>query len=91
MEFNLQRSGPWIGYGGLFVLLFIAFPAFFLKFAPWWGVSLILGLLLVQAVVIGQLAKRHPAWCAFVPLFGLAAYCAVVAVGATWWGWRVPA
>ena len=89
MELNLQRSGPWIGFGGLAVLLFIAFPMIMppLGYAPWWGVLMILGLLVVQVIVIARLAKRRPERCAIVPLVGLLAYFALVFVGITWWGW----
>ena len=90
MRLNLHRSGPWIGIGGVFILLFIAFPAFFLRFAPWWGVVLILGLLVIQAIIISLLAKRRPEWCAYVPLFGLVAYFALIFVGINWWGWHIP-
>ena len=89
MELDLQRSGPWIGFGGQAVLLFIAFPAIMppLGFAPWWGDLMILGLLMCQAIVIARLAKRRPERCAFVPLFGLLAYFALMVSGIRWWGW----
>jgi hypothetical protein len=85
VPFNLERSGPWIGTGGIFALLFVAFPAF--KFAPLWGLALILGLLGVQAMIIARWARTHPAWCAWVPLGGLVAYVFLVLIGAHWWGW----
>lgn len=85
MRFKLDQSGPLIGVGGIFVLMFVAFPAF--RFAPWWGLLLILLLLLVQGGIVAQLAKKRPAWCAFVPGFGLVAYFVLVFVGAKWWGW----
>jgi hypothetical protein len=91
VELNLQRSGPWIGFGGLAVLLFIAFPAIMppLGFAPWWGVLMILGLLVLQGIVIARLAKRRPERCAFVPLFGLLAYFALLFAGIRWWNWAL--
>jgi hypothetical protein len=82
---NLEQSGPWIGTGGIFAQLFVAFPAF--KFAPLWGLALIFALLGAQAVLIARWAPERPAWCAYVPLGGLVAYAALVVVGAHWWGW----
>lgn len=90
MELNLEQSGPWIGIGGVFILLFIAFPAMFLGFAPWWGIVLIFALLAIQTVIIVRMAKSRPVWCAYVPLFGLVAYIALVAAGAFWMGWSIP-
>ena len=41
---RLERSGPWIGVAGLFVLLWIAVASS--QFAPWWGVVLFVVLLI---------------------------------------------
>lgn len=92
MDFNLKQSGPWIGVGGVAMVLFIAFPAILppLGFAPWWGVLMILGLAAIQLIVIARLAKSRPERCAYVPLFGLLAYFALVYVGLQWWDWRIP-
>lgn len=85
MDLNLKRSGPWVGTGGLFALVFVAFPAF--KFAPWWGLLLIFGLIGIQAVVVARWAQSRPVWCAYVPIAGLVAYVALIFIGARWWGW----
>jgi hypothetical protein len=84
---KLHRSGPWIGVGGVVALLFVAFPVFFQGLAPWWGICLILGLLVVQLIVISQLAKTRPRWCTWVPAFGLVAYFALLFAGLRWWDW----
>ena len=36
MNLKLERSGPWIGVTGMFVMLWLAFTSVFL-YAPWWG------------------------------------------------------
>lgn len=87
IRLKLHRSGPLIGVGGVVVLLFVAFPVFFEKLAPWWGVALILSLLIIQLIVIARLAKRRPEWCAWVPAVGLVAYFFLLFSGHRWWGW----
>jgi len=87
MRFRLHRSGPWIGFGGIFALLFVAFPVFFQRLAPWWGNALIIALLVIQAIVITSLAKSRPVWCAWVPAFGLVAYFGLLFAGVRWWNW----
>ena len=87
MRLKLDRSGPWIGVGGGVALLFVAFPVFFQRLAPWWGNVLIIGLLLIQLVVISRLAARRPAWCTWVPAVGLVAYFVLLFSGLKWWGW----
>jgi hypothetical protein len=91
MDFNLKQSGPWIGVGGICMLFFVAFPAVLppLGFAPWWGVLMIFGLLIFQAIIVARWAKTHPDWCAYVPFVGLMAYFALVFVGLQWWNWRI--
>lgn len=90
MRFNLQRSGPWIGTGGILAELFVAFPAFFSVInVPASGIALIVALLGAQAIVVARWAKSRPVWCAYVPAVGLAVYFVVIYVGARWWGWSV--
>lgn len=86
MRLNLPQSGPWIGFGGALMVLFIAFPALFF-YTPLWGKALIFALVIAQLVIVVQLAKRHPVWCTYVPAFGLVAYFAMLAAGIKWWGW----
>ena len=87
MRFKLHRSGPWIGVGGVVALLFVAFPVFFQGLAPWWGIMLILGLLVIQLIVISRLATTRPTWCTWVPAFGFVAYFALLFIGLKWWHW----
>jgi len=84
---KLHRSGPWIGVGGVFFLLYVAFHAFFLRLAPWWGNALIIGMLVIQLIVISRLARRRPEWCVWVPVVGLVAYFTLLFVGRKLWGW----
>lgn len=85
VELNLQRSGPWIGVGGLFAVLFIAFPTFLI--APAWGIVLVLALWLAQVGIVARWATRRPRWCPWVPAFGLVVQYLVTIAGARWWGW----
>ena len=95
MRLNLQRSGPWIGIGGVFVQMFIAFPAFFTVMpgtedrlhVPGVGIAAIVALWLVQVIALVKLAKARPVWCIYVPVVGLAAYFAVIFAGVRWMGW----
>lgn len=87
MRLKLSRSGPWLGVGGVVALLFVAFPVFFQGLAPWWGIALIVGFLLIQLVVIARLSKRRPELCVWVPAFGLVAYFSLLYVGLRWWNW----
>lgn len=83
---KLDRSGPWIGVGGLFVLLWMAISTSL--YAPWWGVLLAIALIVPQAILMGRWARPHPSRCAWIPLFGLFLWFALVFVGVQWWGWR---
>jgi hypothetical protein len=95
MRLNLKRSGPWIGVGGLFIQVFIAFPAFFTVMpgtadrlnVPAPGIAVILALWLVQAIVLVKLARSRPVWCVYVPVVGLVAYFVVIYAGVRWMGW----
>jgi len=95
MRFNLRRSGPWIGLGGIFIQVFIAFPAFFTVMpgtadrltVPAAGIAVIVALWIVQAIAVTKLARSRPVWCVYVPIAGLVAYFAVIYVGVRWLGW----
>jgi hypothetical protein len=82
---QLTRSGPWIGIGGLVIVLWFAIGS--VLYAPWWGVLLNLVLLVPEAVLLKRWANSRPAWCVLVPLIGTAAYVLVAFVGAHYWGW----
>lgn len=83
---KLERSGPWIGVGGLFVLLWISIST--VLYAPWWGVLIAIALLVPQTILMGRWAPTYPRRCVWIPLIGLLAWFALVYVGAHWWGWR---
>lgn len=95
MRLNLQRSGPWIGIGGIFIQMFIAFPAFFTVMpgtadrllVPALGIVAIIAMWLVQVFAVVRLARSRPVWCVYVPLVGLAAYFVLIFVGVRWMGW----
>jgi hypothetical protein len=86
VRLKLHQSGPWIGFGGAFMVLFVGFPAIFF-YAPPWGIALIFSLTLAQLVIVVLLAKRHPVWCTYVPIGGLVAYFLLLFAGLKWWGW----
>lgn len=56
-------------------------------YAPWWGMVLVLALLVPQVVLVRRWATRRPIWCPAVPAVGALAWLAVVLMGAFWWGW----
>jgi hypothetical protein len=95
VRLNLQRSGPWIGLGGIFIEIFIAFPALFTVMpgtadrlnVPGAGIAVIITLWLSQVIAVVKLAKSRPVWCVYVPVAGLVAYFAVIYVGVRWLGW----
>jgi hypothetical protein len=90
VRFNLRRSGPWIGFGGILAEVFVAFPAFFsIIKVPAAGIAVIAALLLAQVFLVARWARSRPVWCAYVPAAGLAGYFVLVYVGARWWGWSV--
>ena len=83
---KLERSGPWIGVGGLFVLLWISISTSL--YAPWWGVLLAVALLVPQAILMARWARQEPKRCPWIPFIGLLVWFALVYVGVQWWGWR---
>lgn len=86
-RFRLERSGPWIGVAGLFVLLWVSIST--VLYAPWWGVLLALALLVPQAIIMSRWARTDPIRCIWLPVVGLAVWFALVLIGVEWWGWKV--
>lgn len=84
-QVQLERSGPWIGIGGLVIVLWFAIGS--ILYAPWWGVALNLALIVPQAVLLRRWARSKPAWCVLVPLAGTAASILTAFLGARYWGW----
>ena len=87
MELRLERSGPWIGVAGLFVMLWLVVST--VLYAPWWGVVLHLLVLAWFARLLSRWARTDPARSAVVPVLALLAWGAVNAVGVLALGWRV--
>lgn len=84
---RLERSGPWIGVAGLFVVLWISIST--VLYAPWWGVLLALILLLPQSMLMAAWARSRPAWCIWIPPAGVLAWFVLVLAGVEWWNWHV--
>lgn len=84
---QLERSGPWIGVAGLFVVLWCSVST--VLFAPWWGVLLAFALLVPQIVLVRRWAGPRPRWTIAVPVVGLLLWIGLAWVGASWWGWSV--
>ena len=82
---QLDRSGPWIGVGGLVIVLWFAIGS--VLYAPWWGVLLNLALIVPEGMLLRRWMKSRPAWCVLVPVIGTAAYVLVAFIGAHFWGW----
>ena len=84
---NLDRSGPWIGTGGVFVNLWLTISS--TLYAPWWGMLVLLTYLVPQAVLVRRWAGERPRWCIAVPMVGAAVWGLTVLIGAQLWGWSV--
>ncbi|MCD9197433.1 hypothetical protein [Aeromicrobium wangtongii] len=82
---RLERSGPWIAVGGLFVLLWLAISTS--VYAPWWGVILHVLILVPLVGWVASWARTRPTACTFVPLAGLPLLALVTAVGVGPGGW----
>lgn len=82
---KLERSGPWIAVGGLFVLLWLAISTSI--YSPWWGVVLHIAVLIPVVVWVGRWAQTRPAACTFLPLAGLPPLALVTALGVSLGGW----
>lgn len=83
---RLERSGPWIGVTGLFVLLWIAIASW--QFAPWWGVLIFVLLLIPGAMRVARLSQSNPGRAAFVPLGNFVVWLVISVVGLVFWGWE---
>ncbi len=83
---RLERSGPWIGTGGLLVVLWLVVST--VLYAPWWGVLLHLLVLACFVPVLVRRARTAPETCVLVPVAALAAWIAVNVVGVVVLGWR---
>lgn len=82
---RLERSGPWIGVGGLFIVLWISIST--VLYAPWWGLVLALLMLAPQAIVLSRWSKTRPARCPWIPMLGLIGWFALVLIGVHFWNW----
>lgn len=83
---RLERSGPWIGTGGLLVVLWLVVST--VLYAPWWGVVLHLLVLACFVPVLARRARTAPESCVLVPVAALGAWLAVNVVGVVVLGWR---
>lgn len=83
---QLDRSGPWIGVTGLIVMLWLVVSTTI--YAPWWGVLVHLAVLACFVPVLRRTIAQHPARATWVPLYALAAWVGVNAVGVGLLDWR---
>lgn len=88
MNLKLERSGPWIGVTGMFVMLWLVFTSVFL-YAPWWGFLLHLVVLAAFVPLLRSWAKTQPARCIWVPVYAFLAWCAINALGVLVFGWSL--
>jgi len=85
VRLELDRSGPWIGVAGLFVLLWIAIASS--RVAPWWGVLIEVAVLVPQALLVARWAGPHPRRALAVPFAGLVLWILLTIVGVRVLGW----
>ena len=88
MNLKLERSGPWIGVTGLFVMLWLVFTSVFL-YAPWWGFVVHLVVLASFIPLLKSWARTQPARCIWIPSYAFLAWCAINALGVLVLGWDV--
>ena len=88
MNLQLERSGPWIGVTGLFVMLWLAVSSVFL-YAPWWGLLLHLIVLASFVPMLKSWAQTRPAACIWIPAYAFLAWCAINALGVLVFGWHL--
>ena len=88
MNLKLERSGPWIGVGGLFVMLWLAISSVFL-YAPWWGLLIHLVVLASFIPVLKKVARMRPERCIWVPVYAFLAWCAINALGVLVFDWHL--
>jgi hypothetical protein len=62
---DLARSGPWIGAAGMLCLLWLYLAS--VLFAPWWGVALMLVLVVLVGLLVFGWARIHPARATLTP------------------------
>jgi hypothetical protein len=86
VNLKLERSGPWIGVTGLFVMLWLAITSVFL-YAPWWGLVLHLVVLALFVPLLKSWARTQPARCIWIPAYAFLAWCAINALGVLVFGW----
>ncbi|MGH3473335.1 MAG: hypothetical protein ACRDOT_00325 [Aeromicrobium sp.] len=87
MNLKLERSGPWIGVTGLFVMLWLVFST--VLYAPWWGVLLHLVVLAAFVPLLRSWVRTRPAQCIWIPAFAFVAWVAVNSVGVSFFDWSV--
>ncbi|MGA9101114.1 hypothetical protein [Aeromicrobium sp.] len=85
MNLKLERSGPWIGVAGLFVMLWLVIST--VLYAPWWGVLLHVVVLAAFVPLLRSWARTNPVWCTWVPGLAFIAWLGVNAVGVLLLGW----
>ena len=88
MSLKLERSGPWIGVTGLFVMLWLVVVSL-IFFLPWWGLILHLIVLGLFVRLLRSWAQSTPARCVWIPALAFLAYSAVNALGVLVFGWNV--
>jgi hypothetical protein len=88
VNLQLERSGPWIGVTGLFVMLWLAISSVFL-YAPWWGLLLHLIVLAAFVPMLKSWARTRPAQCIWIPVYAFFAWCAINALGVLVFGWHL--
>jgi hypothetical protein len=88
VNLKLERSGPWIGVGGLFVMLWLVISTVFL-YAPWWGFLLHVVVLAAFVPLLRSWARTRPARCIWVPVYAFLAWCAINALGVLVFDWHL--
>jgi hypothetical protein len=86
VNLKLERSGPWIGVAGLFVMLWLVIST--VLYAPWWGVLIHLVVLAAFVPLLRSWARTRPVWSMWVPALAFAAWVAVNSVGVSFLGWK---
>jgi hypothetical protein len=88
VNLKLERSGPWIGVTGLFVMLWLAISSVFL-YAPWWGLLIHLVVLALFIPLLRSWATARPARCIWIPVYAFLAWCAINALGVLVFNWHL--
>lgn len=82
---HLERSGPWIGVAGIFVLLWIAIASS--QYAGWGAVLFVL-LLIPSAILVARFSQTNPRRAAFVPAGSFVVWLVITVIGLNFWGWE---